>query len=279
MSLSYSKKDLFESVLKDSSIIKFGYNTFENITEIASGAFGTVYRADSTNSGKHVALKNPSTEKYYLVLQYAKDGDLRTYLQKNFKSLNWEIKINMAKDITSGLQFIHDKNIVHKDLVNFGILNLVTSGEREKLINKTPKDYINIYSSAWKDDPNQRPTIKNIFDSLENIKLENIYNEYQDIQLEEANINNQPQASVDAFSRDSISITPSFTTSNWEEITENQIIKYDYNDFRNLKNIGKGSFGMIYSATLMNVNGIRTVTLKFIVITTMELFVNEVNTN
>ncbi|CAG8477605.1 9768_t:CDS:2 [Diversispora eburnea] len=36
------------------------------------------------------------------------------------------------------------------------ICRKVTSGEREKSINETPKDYI-IYSSAWKNDPNQRP--------------------------------------------------------------------------------------------------------------------------
>ncbi|CAG8615456.1 10780_t:CDS:2, partial [Diversispora eburnea] len=158
-------------------------------------------------------------------------------------------------------------------------------------------------------DPNQRPTIENIFDSLENIKLENIY---QDIQLK-ANINNQSQALMDVFSRDSVSITSSFTTSNWGEVTVmknlqesstlsisistslstslsttpnsndydnvtigNQFIKYNYNDFKNLKNIGKGKFGMIYSATLKNgKNRKRTVVLKSIVVATVELFFNE----
>ncbi|RHZ55700.1 hypothetical protein Glove_411g10 [Diversispora epigaea] len=241
---------------------------------------------------------DPKTQTYYLVLQYAKDGDLRTYLRNNFKSLDWKTIIKMAKDITSGLRCIHDENIVHKDLhsrnilvheenllitdlgssqpldVNsnsmaggmvaytdpeylqnptkykrnktsdiyslgvlfwelssgrppfnnvscFEIYNLVTSGRREAPINETPKDYFNIYSSAWKIDPSQRPTIKNIFDSLGNIKLENIYDETkdnQDIQLE-AYINNQSQTSTNVYTKDSVSIASSFTTSNFGEVT------------------------------------------------------------
>ncbi|RHZ78455.1 hypothetical protein Glove_164g16 [Diversispora epigaea] len=276
---------------------------------------------------------DPKKETYYLVLQYARDGNLRTYLQNNFKILDWKIKINMAKDITSGLHCIHDENIVHKDLhsknilvhegrllitdlglsqpldINsdsmsggmiaytdpeylrnqkkykrnkpsdiyslgflfwelssgrppfsdisskFEIYNLVTSGKREKPINETPNDYINIYSSAWKRDPNQRPTIKNIFDSLKNINLENIYNDsndYRDIQLD-AYINNPSQDLMNVFSKDSVSISSSSTASNWGEVT--------------------GTFGMIYSATLMDEK--RTVALKSVVVVTVELFFNK----
>ncbi|RHZ90178.1 hypothetical protein Glove_5g21 [Diversispora epigaea] len=330
------KKVSFENALKNNYIKKFDYNKFENFERIARGAFGTVYRANSRNLGIHVALKSLhendnelfykkfvkeltnilavnyhdniikfygisidlSTETYYLVLQYAKDGDLRTYLQNNFNRLEWKIKIQMATDIANGLYCIHEENIVHKDLhsknilvhegsllitdlglsqqsdsnsismsggmtayadpeylrnqmnfksyprdkasdiyslgvlfwelssgrppfnkfPNLGICKMVTSGEREKPINETPKDYINIYSSAWKDDPNQRPTIKSILDSLENIKLENIY--YNSNDNQEAYINNQSQASMDAFNKDSVSFSSSFTTSNWKEVTE-----------------------------------------------------------
>ncbi|CAG8511678.1 11851_t:CDS:2 [Diversispora eburnea] len=221
MSLSYSKKDSLKSALEGRFIKEFDYNTFENITEIAKGGFGKVYRANSTNLEKHVALKS-----------------------------------------------LHGND----ELFYERFVREVTSGARETPVNKTPKDYVNIYLSAWNDDSNQRPSIENIFDSLENIELENVYddsNDNQDVQLE-TNINNQSQAS----SKDSVSIPTSFTTPNWGEVTE-----YDYNDFKNLKNIGKGAFGMIYSATLMNLNGMRTVALKSIVVATMELFVNEVNTN
>ncbi|RHZ90160.1 hypothetical protein Glove_5g28 [Diversispora epigaea] len=306
------RKAWFESALKNKYIKKFDYTKFENVERIAGGGFGTVYRANSLNSRKHVALKclheheddelfyekfvkeltnilavnyhdniikfygislDPSTETYYLVLQYAKDGNLRTYLRNNFGRLDWKIKIQMAKDITDGLHCIHEENIVHRDLVggmlaysdpgylrnpfgykrnkasdiyslgvllweissgrppNLEITKIIKNGEREVFIKGTPEDYIIIYSNAWKDNPNQRPTITNIFDSLENIKLENIYNGLNDNQ--EAYINNQSQASMDAFSKDSVSqasmdefskdsvsFSSSFTTSNGRKVTE-----------------------------------------------------------
>ncbi|RHZ53198.1 hypothetical protein Glove_444g17 [Diversispora epigaea] len=304
------KKVSFESALKNNFIKKFDYAKFENIKKIAGGEFGTVYRANSLNSRKHVALKclhendesfyekfvkeltnilavnyhdniikfygisiDPSTETYYLVLQYAKDGDLRTYLRNNFNTLDWKIKIQMAKDITS-------ENIVHRDLHSKNILvhersllitdlglsqSLDTNSNsfkggmaaysdpgylRNPFVYKRSKasDIYSLGVLLWEissgkppsleitkviinDDPNQRPTIKNIFDSLENIKLENIYNGPNDNQ--ESYINNQSQALMDAFSRDSVSqasmdkfskdsvsFSSSFTASNWGEVTE-----------------------------------------------------------
>src|SRR4051812_38057662 len=94
-----------------------------------------------------------------------------------------EYKRNKASDIYSlGVLFweLSSGRLLFNNVPNLEIYRKVTSGEREKPINETPKDYINIYSSAWENDPNQRPTIKNIFDSLENIKLENIYYDSND---------------------------------------------------------------------------------------------------
>ncbi|CAG8505395.1 3070_t:CDS:1, partial [Diversispora eburnea] len=53
-----SKKDLFNSALEGGYIKEFDYNTFENITEIARGGFGTVYRANLKNLEKQIALKS-----------------------------------------------------------------------------------------------------------------------------------------------------------------------------------------------------------------------------
>jgi serine/threonine protein kinase len=52
------------------------------------------------------------------VLEYANEGNLRKFLEKNFTSLEWKDKIQMALDITSGLKFLHSKGIIHRDLVN-----------------------------------------------------------------------------------------------------------------------------------------------------------------
>lgn len=55
-----------------------------------------------------------------MVLQYANEGTLRNYLgnEERFNSLSWKQKIQMALDITKGLQCLHDKQIIHRDLVN-----------------------------------------------------------------------------------------------------------------------------------------------------------------
>ncbi|CAB5379273.1 unnamed protein product [Rhizophagus irregularis] len=61
---------------------------------------------------------------YMMVLQYANEGTLRDYLgnKERFDSLSWERKIQMALDITKGLQCLHDKQIIHRDLHSKNIL-------------------------------------------------------------------------------------------------------------------------------------------------------------
>ncbi|EXX70451.1 hypothetical protein RirG_087320 [Rhizophagus irregularis DAOM 197198w] len=52
------------------------------------------------------------------IIEYANEGNLRDYLNEKFDSLQWENKIQMAFDITSGLKCLHSKNIIHRHLVN-----------------------------------------------------------------------------------------------------------------------------------------------------------------
>ncbi|RHZ84594.1 hypothetical protein Glove_79g37 [Diversispora epigaea] len=320
-----------------------------------------------------------SVEKCYLVLQYAKDDNLRNYLRDNFKDLNWETKIKLAQDITNGLCYIHKANIVHRDLhsknvlvheerlliadlglsksldansnsftggmyaysdpeylrntkaykrskasdiyslgvifwelssgrppfneqIDFEIYNLIISGKRETPINGTPEDYIKIYSDAWKDNPNQRPTIEEICDSLKNIQFEIIHNnsnennQYIQMEVYTNNLINNFKP-MKAYRRDSVSIESynqiSFGSSINQENLEitvlgnpgksstlslnsydqewlnNELEKYGYNVFENLEEVGES----IHNATLMN--GEIKVTLKSVVVNSMELFVNE----
>ncbi|RHZ84543.1 hypothetical protein Glove_79g43 [Diversispora epigaea] len=383
-----------------------------NIEPIARGGFGSVNRAYSKDLKKQVALKclhdensddfyksfmnelqniiavnhhknivkyygvsiDHSVEKCYLVLQYAKDDNLRNYLRDNFKDLNWKTKIKMAQDITNGLCYIHKANIVHRDLhsknvlvheerllitdlglsksldansnsfaggmcaysdpeylrnsrtykrskasdiyslgvlfwelscgrppfykqLDFEIYRLIISGKRETPINGTPEDYIKIYSNAWKDNPNQRPTIEEICDSLKNIQFENRHNSNENNQYIQMEVQINNFKPIEAYSRDSVSIESdnqiSFGNSINQENLEitvlgnpgesstlslnsydqewlnNELKKYEYNDFENLKEVGES----IHNATTMN--GEIKVTLKSVVVNSMELFVNE----
>ncbi len=59
------------------------------------------------------------TIKYILVLEYADSGTLNTYLNKNFKKLNWNDKYQLASQLASAVKCIHDHDIIHRDLVIF----------------------------------------------------------------------------------------------------------------------------------------------------------------
>ena len=51
-------------------------------------------------------------------MEYANEGDLRMYLSKKFKSLDWNEKFRLALDITNGLHYLHKEDILHRDLVS-----------------------------------------------------------------------------------------------------------------------------------------------------------------
>src|ERR1051325_4355173 len=57
-----------------------------------------------------------------MVLEYAEHGSLRTYLDQNHNKLNWKDKINYLYRIAFGLNQIHGKELVHRDLHTGNIL-------------------------------------------------------------------------------------------------------------------------------------------------------------
>ncbi|RHZ43776.1 hypothetical protein Glove_856g52 [Diversispora epigaea] len=58
---------------------------------------------------------DPETNKYMMVLEYAKDGNLREYLKINFNNINWEQKLYNLFNLSSKLMNIHELDIVHQD--------------------------------------------------------------------------------------------------------------------------------------------------------------------
>src|SRR5581483_3692778 len=44
------------------------------------------------------------------------NGSLRSYLNQKFNSLTWFQKLKIMESISFGLEYIHEKNLTHKDL-------------------------------------------------------------------------------------------------------------------------------------------------------------------
>ena len=57
------------------------------------------------------------TMEYVLVLEYANSGSLKTYLEKHFNELEWNDKFRLALQLANAVKFIHEHNIIHRDLV------------------------------------------------------------------------------------------------------------------------------------------------------------------
>ncbi|RIB07078.1 kinase-like domain-containing protein [Gigaspora rosea] len=146
----------FETTIREGHINYFESNEFTCLEKIDEGGFDVVYKSEWEDLGKEAVLKclksaenldgialktfikelkilqqtsfhsniirfygitkEPSSRDYYMVLQYANNGNLHEYLEHNFSSLECVDKLRMAREITAGLEFLHMNNLIHKNL-------------------------------------------------------------------------------------------------------------------------------------------------------------------
>ena len=60
--------------------------------------------------------QDPETKEYMIVMQYANNGSLLSYLDQNINKLTWRRKLKHLRDIGSFLISIHKADLVHCDL-------------------------------------------------------------------------------------------------------------------------------------------------------------------
>ncbi|RGB30894.1 kinase-like domain-containing protein [Rhizophagus diaphanus] len=301
--------DWVEESISKESINKFDYYDFNNRQPIGGGNFGKVFRANWKKTDILLALKSfdhnkltlkevvneiklhkqvdfhPNilrfhgiTEeseqihqmKYLLVLEYADGGTLKSYLNTHFNGLGWYDKYQLAFQLTSAVECIHECGIIHRDLhannvlihnkqiklADFGLSRKIAEesdsscntvfgvvpyidpkcfndrnhkldkksdiysigvlmwqissgrepfctedydiklaldilrGRREKPIDGTPMEYINLYKDCWKFEENERPDIKQVVSTLKEIIFSNSNNEKEEIYLTAEDIPN-----------------------------------------------------------------------------------------
>uniref|UniRef100_U9UA34 Protein kinase domain-containing protein n=1 Tax=Rhizophagus irregularis (strain DAOM 181602 / DAOM 197198 / MUCL 43194) TaxID=747089 RepID=U9UA34_RHIID len=55
-------------------------------------------------------------------MEYANNGTLRNYLNRYFKNLTWNDKLNLAFQLANAISFLHDEGIIHRDLHSNNVL-------------------------------------------------------------------------------------------------------------------------------------------------------------
>src|SRR5204862_2687426 len=67
--------------------------------------------------------KDPSTQDFMTIMQHYNNGDLIKYITNNgFNNIKWTEKLQYLDGIAYGLDNMHKKDIVHKDLHSGNIL-------------------------------------------------------------------------------------------------------------------------------------------------------------
>ncbi|CAG8804788.1 23927_t:CDS:2, partial [Dentiscutata erythropus] len=104
-------------VLKDSSNINSAFlKELQNIVE------------SQPNSDKRQLVhcygvsQDPNTNNYIFAMTYMSHGSLNEYLSNNFKIITWKMKLDLLRDIVTGIKWIHENKIIHRDIHDGNIL-------------------------------------------------------------------------------------------------------------------------------------------------------------
>ncbi|RHZ88648.1 hypothetical protein Glove_21g64 [Diversispora epigaea] len=67
--------------------------------------------------------KDPETNKYIMILEYMRAGNLRDYLKNHFNNINWNCKLCHLSDLASSFNKFHTLDILHGDFHSGNILS------------------------------------------------------------------------------------------------------------------------------------------------------------
>ncbi|GBC25530.1 kinase-like domain-containing protein [Rhizophagus irregularis DAOM 181602=DAOM 197198] len=123
----YNKWDSKEKCLIRSGTHKVILKALKNVESANRSWFDeAVSHLTISNKWAEIVLcngltQNPENGEYMIVMERM-DADLRGYLRQNNKTLTWERRIKIAFDIIEALYFIHEENVIHRDLHSGNVL-------------------------------------------------------------------------------------------------------------------------------------------------------------
>ncbi|CAG8478551.1 5696_t:CDS:2 [Ambispora leptoticha] len=163
-----SKKEWLDNAIREKFIKTVPYSEFQRVRPAGRGGFAEIYQGYWPSGSRDVALKSlfaqPDNEqsswdsfvrelklvqsvnhndniirffgissdeenqRYFLVMEFANNGNLLQYLQKNHNNLTWPDRIRMAREIASGLNCIHHENHCKNVLVHNGHMKIADYG-------------------------------------------------------------------------------------------------------------------------------------------------------
>ncbi|RHZ80052.1 hypothetical protein Glove_139g5 [Diversispora epigaea] len=156
-----NEEDKVEDKVEDDDGVKVAlkkFDSFVNFNDVLNemeihfksytgSDYGSGYGSDGGSSIRFYGItQDPETHSYMMVLDYAKDGNLREYLKINFNNINWKKKLENLYCLSRNLMNIHELDIVHQDfhpgnilLSNFTSLTISDFG-LSKLIGASPNN-------------------------------------------------------------------------------------------------------------------------------------------
>ncbi|RHZ79910.1 hypothetical protein Glove_140g67 [Diversispora epigaea] len=236
---------IIEDIIQEENIPYYQYFEFENVKLISRNVYEAIFKT----SLKTIALKcikqyrkwethdsilkfygitkRESTNNYMIILEYVNECSLCQYLKSNFQKLDWNAKLNLAKQIANVLMFLHSNDIIHgkfylelfstigknkcsdifglgiilweissgnspfemESSSNAGLLNNIAK-EIEMAIPGTPHKYKEIYTDCWKHNGNSRPNISHVVENLSEIIISDSSVEFGTPQSQPNNVTN-----------------------------------------------------------------------------------------
>lgn len=86
---------------------------------------------DHPNIVKFLGVCVTDTEQLFPLIEYINGGTLEDFLQNDSLQIPWITRLSLALDIASGMVYLHEHNIMHRDLTSTNILLRIKNNSTE----------------------------------------------------------------------------------------------------------------------------------------------------